>query len=257
MTKPTPTYNTGLILKALAFAAHKHRDQRRKDVEASPYINHPIALADVLCNEGGITDENVLCTALLHDTVEDTKTTPEELTQVFGKAISDLVMELTDDKDLPKTDRKRLQIEHAAHASHQAKLVKLADKICNLRDIAATPPADWDLNRKREYFEWAKKVVDQVRGSNADLERIFDGIYDKGLVEITNHEMIATAVKEYRGKVLETSEIKKIVLAAYPQFNPGSLLPNDHAFGNKSCCSCVGTKRQIFDRVEPRKYRVR
>jgi|SRR5450759_1242579 (p)ppGpp synthase/HD superfamily hydrolase len=87
MNKPSSTYNTGLIFKALAFAAHKHRDQRRKDVKASPYINHPIALADVLCNEGGITDENVLCTALLHDTVEDTETTPEELTQVFGKAM--------------------------------------------------------------------------------------------------------------------------------------------------------------------------
>jgi len=180
MTKPTPAYNTGLILKALAFAAHKHRDQRRKDVEASPYINHPIALADVLCNEGGINDENVLCAALLHDTVEDTKTTPEELTQVFGKTISDLVMELTDDKDLPKAERKRLQIEHATHASHQAKLVKLADKICNLRDIIASPPEGWNLKRKEEYFDWAKKVVDQVRGTNATLEVIFYSIYTKG-----------------------------------------------------------------------------
>jgi len=180
MNTPTPNYNTGLILKALAFAAHKHRDQRRKDVEASPYINHPIALADLLCNEGGITDENVLCAALLHDTVEDTETTPEELTQVFGKTISALVMELTDDKALPKAERKRLQIEHAAHASHQAKLVKLADKISNLRDIVASPPSDWDFQRKQEYFDWAKKVVDQVRGTNADLEGVFDGIYDKG-----------------------------------------------------------------------------
>jgi guanosine-3',5'-bis(diphosphate) 3'-pyrophosphohydrolase len=145
-----------------------------------------IALADVLCNEGGITDENVLCTALLHDTVEDTETTPEELTQIFGKAISDLVMELTDDKELPKAERKRLQIEHAAHASHQAKLVKLADKISNLRDIAATPPADWDMNRKQEYFNWAKKVVDQIRGTNVDLEGIFDSIYKKGLGGISS-----------------------------------------------------------------------
>ena len=145
-----------------------------------------IALADVLCNEGGITDENVLCTALLHDTVEDTETTPEELTQLFGKTISELVMELTDDKTLPKAERKRLQIEHAAHASHQAKLVKLADKISNLRDIAATPPADWDMNRKQEYFNWAKKVVDQIRGTNVDLEGIFDSIYKKGLGGISS-----------------------------------------------------------------------
>src|ERR1035437_10293267 len=118
MNTPSSTYNTGLIFKALAFAAHKHRDQRRKDVKASPYINHPIALADVLCNEGGITDENVLCAALLHDTVEDTKTTPEELTDIFGKVVSGIVMEVTDDKKLAKTKRKQLQIKHAAHASH-------------------------------------------------------------------------------------------------------------------------------------------
>lgn len=173
-------HDTGLIFKALTFAAHKHRDQRRKDVNASPYINHPIALADVLWNEAGITDEDVLCTALLHDTIEDTETTPEELTQLFGKTISDLVMELTDDKDLTKAERKRLQIEHAAHSSHQAKLVKLADKICNLRDIASCPPADWDPNRKQEYFKWAKNVVDQIRGTNALLEKIFDETYAKG-----------------------------------------------------------------------------
>jgi guanosine-3',5'-bis(diphosphate) 3'-pyrophosphohydrolase len=179
MNKTSSTYDIGLILKALAFAAHKHRDQRRKDLEESLYINHPIALADVLCNEGGILDENVLCAALLHDTVEDTETTPDELTEVFGKVISHLVMELTDDKTLPKADRKRLQIEHAAHASHQAKLVKLADKICNLRDIATSPPDGWDLTRKQEYFDWAKKVVDTIRGTNAKLELVlvFDETY--------------------------------------------------------------------------------
>jgi GTP diphosphokinase / guanosine-3',5'-bis(diphosphate) 3'-diphosphatase len=186
MNTPSSSYNTGLIIKALAFAAHKHRDQRRKDVKSSPYINHPIALADVLCNEGGITDENVLCTALLHDTVEDTETTPKELTQVFGKTISGLVMELTDDKTLPKADRKRLQIEHAAHASHHAKLVKLADKISNLQDIVSYPPDGWDIQRKQEYFDGAKAVVDQVRGTNADLEGIFDAIYDKGLGGISS-----------------------------------------------------------------------
>lgn len=180
MTKPSSTYNTGLILKALAFAADKHRDQKRKGVEASPYINHPIAVADVLCNEGGITDENVLCAALLHDTVEDTKTTPEELTQVFGKVISGIVMEVTDNKKIAKAKRKQLQIEHAAHASHQAKLVKLADKISNLRDIITNPPEGWDLKRKEEYFNWASEVIDKVRGTNANLEMIFDSIYMKG-----------------------------------------------------------------------------
>jgi guanosine-3',5'-bis(diphosphate) 3'-pyrophosphohydrolase len=165
---------TRKVFQALAFAAHKHRDQRRKDAGASPYINHPIALADILVNEGGITDHVVLCAAILHDTIEDTETTYEELVVAFGREIADVVAEVTDDKLLNKAERKLLQIEHAAHASPQAKLVKLADKTCNLRDIATTPPADWSDQRRREYFEWAKKVVAGVRGSNLALEAAFD-----------------------------------------------------------------------------------
>jgi guanosine-3',5'-bis(diphosphate) 3'-pyrophosphohydrolase len=165
------------LLRALAFAAHKHRDQRRKDAEASPYINHPIALADVLVNEGGITDIEVLCAALLHDTVEDTDTTTEELERAFGARIAGTVAEVTDDKTLAKAERKRLQVEHAATISREAKLVKLADKICNLRDVAARPPAEWDLARRREYFEWAKSVVDRLRGVNPRLEAAFDAAY--------------------------------------------------------------------------------
>jgi len=166
-----------LLLKALAFAAHKHRDQRRKDAEASPYINHPIELADVLVKEGGITDVEVLCAALLHDTVEDTDTTPEELTDAFGSRIARIVAEVTDDKRLPKDERKRLQIEHAPSLSHEAKLVKLADKLCNLRDVAERPPAKWDLARRREYYDWAKRVVDGMRGTHARLEAAFDAAY--------------------------------------------------------------------------------
>jgi GTP diphosphokinase / guanosine-3',5'-bis(diphosphate) 3'-diphosphatase len=166
-----------LLLKALAFAAHKHRDQRRKDAEASPYINHPIALADVLVNEGGVRDVEVLCAALLHDTVEDTATTPQELEEIFGPRIARIVAEVTDDKTLPKSERKRLQVEHAAALSPEAKLVKLADKICNLRDVAERPPASWDLARRREYFDWAKRVVDGLRGAHAQLEAAFDAAY--------------------------------------------------------------------------------
>ena len=166
-----------LLLKALAFAAHKHRDQRRKDHEASPYINHPIALADVLVNEGGVSDVEVLCAALLHDTVEDTATTPEELVETFGARVARIVAEVTDDKALNKADRKRLQVENAAHLSPEAKLVKLADKICNLRDVAERPPAGWDLARRREYFDWAKRVVDGLRGSHPRLEAAFDVAY--------------------------------------------------------------------------------
>jgi GTP diphosphokinase / guanosine-3',5'-bis(diphosphate) 3'-diphosphatase len=168
-----------LLLKALAFAAHKHRDQRRKDAEASPYINHPIELADVLVNEGGVTDVEVLSAALLHDTVEDTATTHDELVDAFGSRIARIVAEVTDDKRLPKEQRKRLQVEHAPTLSREARLVKLADKLCNLRDVVERPPAKWDLARRREYFDWAKRVVDGMRGTHARLEAAFDAAYAK------------------------------------------------------------------------------
>jgi len=168
------------VVAAIAFAADKHRSQRRKDHEASPYINHPIALANVLANEAGVEDERVLMAAVLHDTIEDTETTEQELLRLFGKEVADIVMEVTDDKALPKAERKRLQVEHAAHISRRAKLVKLADKICNLRDIAKSPPADWSLERKREYFDWAKAVVDGLRGVHPGLEALFDDAYCVG-----------------------------------------------------------------------------
>jgi len=169
-----------LLIAALDFAANKHRNQRRKNADASPYINHPISLANILCNEADVTDMNVICAALLHDTVEDTETTKEELVLEFGQNICDIVMEVTDDKTIQdKYQRKQLQVEHAAHISTSAKLVKLADKISNLRDVANDPPADWGLERRREYFDWAKKVIDQLRGVHPELEALFDQVYSK------------------------------------------------------------------------------
>ncbi len=162
------------LLQAIAFAADKHRDQRRKYANASPYINHPIALANVLANEGGVTEETVLIAAILHDTIEDTETTADELRRHFGDAITAIVLEVSDDKSLPKAERKRLQVEHAAHISREAQLVKLADKICNLRDIATSPPAQWPLERKQAYFDWAEAVVDGLRGVHPALEQAFD-----------------------------------------------------------------------------------
>jgi len=163
-----------LLISVAAFAAEKHRDQRRKGADASPYINHPIGLAYVLAREADIADVPTIAAALLHDTVEDTDTTPEELRELFGDEITAIVLEVTDDKSLSKADRKRLQIEHAAHLSERAKLVKLADKICNLRDIRRTPPADWSLERRREYLHWAIRVVDGLRGTHSGLEALFD-----------------------------------------------------------------------------------
>jgi guanosine-3',5'-bis(diphosphate) 3'-pyrophosphohydrolase len=169
--------STQTLVDALAFAADKHRRQRRKDAEASPYINHPIALARVLSVEAGLADARLLAAAVLHDTLEDTETRYEELRERFGKAVAAAVLEVTDDKTLPKEERKRLQIEHAAHISRRAKLVKLADKICNVRDVAANPPHGWPLERRREYFDWAKQVVDRMRGTHRGLERLFDEAY--------------------------------------------------------------------------------
>ncbi len=168
-----------LLLKALAFAANKHRDQRRKDRAASPYINHPIALANVLVREGGVAEIPVLCAALLHDTIEDTATTRKQLRRAFGARITSIVSEVSDDKRLPKATRKRLQVRHAGSLSREAKLVKLADKICNIRDVARRAPAGWDRKRQREYFDWAKEVIDGLRGVHPKLEKAFDAAYGR------------------------------------------------------------------------------
>jgi guanosine-3',5'-bis(diphosphate) 3'-pyrophosphohydrolase len=165
------------LLVALEFAAHKHRDQRRKDASASPYINHPIALARLLAVEGGVTDVKTLVAAVLHDTIEDTDTTYEELVEHFGRKVADVVAEVTDDKTLPKPRRKALQIEHAPHLSRRAALVKLADKTCNLRDVAHHPPAGWPLARRRQYFDWAKAVVDGLPPVSKKLRRAFDAAH--------------------------------------------------------------------------------
>ena len=165
-----------LLVKAMSFAAHKHKDQRRKDKEASPYINHPIELAEVLVDVGNVSDINTICAALLHDTVEDTETTPEELTETFGVRISKIVMEVTDDRSLNKAARKQAQIDHAMYLSNAAKAVKLADKICNLGDVSASPP-DWPLARRQQYFDWARNVIDGLRGEWSELEAEFDRRY--------------------------------------------------------------------------------
>ncbi|MGP1351919.1 MAG: HD domain-containing protein [Parasphingopyxis sp.] len=164
-----------LLLDAAQYAADRHRDQRRKDAEATPYINHPLDVAALLARHG-IDDTEILAAAILHDTVEDTETSIEELEQRFGGRIAGIVGEVTDDKSLEKAERKRLQVEHAPHKSREAKLVKIADKTSNLHDIAAAPP-DWPVERKRNYFDWGKQVVDGMRGVHAELEAAFDAAY--------------------------------------------------------------------------------
>lgn len=165
------------LLEAAAFAAEKHTNQRRKDAESSPYINHPLALAHLLAATGAVTEVVVLQAALLHDTLEDTETTHAELVERFGGTVAAVVAEVTDDKSLPKARRKELQVEHAPHKSPAAALVKLADKTCNLRDVANRPPADWPLDRRRDYFDWAKRVVDALPPVNQALRAQFDAAY--------------------------------------------------------------------------------
>ncbi|KAM7360283.1 metazoan SpoT homolog-1 isoform 1-T2 [Cochliomyia hominivorax] len=167
------------FMKCLQFAAYKHRDQRRKNVIQTPYINHPINVATILALEGRINDETVLMAALLHDTVEDTDATFEEIENFFGSEICGIVRDVTDDKGLEKHVRKQLQIENAANSSHNAKLVKLADKLDNLRDLEETLPIGWTEQRRDEYFVWAKRVVDNLRGTNKEIENELDKIFKK------------------------------------------------------------------------------
>lgn len=195
MTQPTAPANsptdtpimTAQFLKALTFAANKHRNQRRKDTVQTPYINHPIDVANILLNEAGVTDEAVLIGALLHDTVEDTETTLHEIEQSFGRIVRDIVDAVTDDKSLPKAVRKQQQIDHAPHLSDRAKLVKLADKISNIRDTRLSPPAGWPMSRIDEYLEWGKAVVYPIRNSNAQLVLLFDQAYDEGKAMVRRH----------------------------------------------------------------------
>ena len=162
------------FVRAASFAAKKHRLQKRKGNDAEPYINHPLEVANLLANVGKIEDYDVLTAAVLHDTVEDTNTTSEEITELFGKNVCAMVLEVTDDKSLPNAERKQLQIEHAPNLSPGAKQIKLGDKISNIRDVSDNPPDGWTDKRRLEYIEWGEKVIAGLRGANADLEKLFD-----------------------------------------------------------------------------------
>lgn len=173
-----------LVVDSAHFAAERHIDQRRKDSRAAPYINHPLSLVRLLVVEAGIDDPVILAASHLHDVLEDTVESPKErqeleevLRQRFGPEVLGIVLEMTDDKALPKDVRKRLQVEHAPDASVKARAAKLGDKIVNLRDIANDPPQGWSLQRQQEYFDWAAAVVDGLRGHWPRLEALFDDAF--------------------------------------------------------------------------------
>lgn len=177
--------NLNNLLHAASFAAQKHTHQKRKGEHGEPYINHPLEVANLLSSVGGIEDIDVLMAALLHDTVEDCGVSGNELRLLFGDTVAGYVLEVTDDKDLPKARRKQLQIEHAPHLSPGAKLIKLGDKISNITDVSSNPPADWDVERRREYIEWGIAVVAGLRGVNEPLENYFDSLVSRAKESLT------------------------------------------------------------------------
>ncbi len=166
----------GLVIQAAHFAADKHRDQRRKGVRNTPYINHPLEVAERLNRVGGVEDPAILAAAILHDTIEDTETTKAELERLFGVEIAQLVHELSDEPGLTWQERKRLEIDHAWHLSPTAKLIKLSDKTSNVADTVSNPPGEWTLSRRRDYLEFAQLVADGCRGVNAALDREFEAV---------------------------------------------------------------------------------
>lgn len=184
-----PLNPISVILRSLDFAATRHRSQFRKGEEKTPYINHPIQVANLLINEAGETDPVLLAAAILHDVVEDTVDSVEErdliigeIRSIFGDEILSLTMEVTDDKTLVKEERKRLQVEHAADKSVRAKKLKSADKIMNIRDLINCPPLGWTRNRVLDYLNWCEKVNEGVRGVNGKLDSLFEEVLKQARV---------------------------------------------------------------------------
>ncbi|MBY0550903.1 MAG: HD domain-containing protein [Candidatus Obscuribacterales bacterium] len=169
-----PDLDLVMISAAIQFAADKHRKQRRKDRAQTPYINHPLQVFDLLLRIGGIRDTYILVAAILHDTIEDTDTTADEIRDLFGEIVLGYVLELSDDKTLSQADRKRLQVEHASHKSYGAKLIKTGDKISNTGELDTNPPMGWDIARRLGYIDWAEQVIAGLRGTNSALEAHFD-----------------------------------------------------------------------------------
>jgi (p)ppGpp synthase/HD superfamily hydrolase len=174
------------LAKAYDFAAQYHIDQRRKGAKAEPYTNHLAEVAWLVAEATGGADTNLIIASVLHDTIEDTTAHYEDLVNAFDEDVADLVMEVSDDKRFRKSERKRLQVAHAGELSARARIIKIADKISNIRSIQHSPPA-WPDERKRRYFAWSKAVVDAARGVNEKIEAEFDAEYaralDKGIAD--------------------------------------------------------------------------
>jgi (p)ppGpp synthase/HD superfamily hydrolase len=175
-----------VLMRAIDFAARAHSAQRRKGEATEPYVNHVVEVARLLAEATGGRDTELILGGLLHDTLEDTDTGREEIASEFGDAVARLVEEVTDDKSLEKAVRKRLQVEKTPFKSPRAKMIKIADKTSNLRAMVASPPKGWSLERKREYFDWARSVVAGCRGVSEMLEARFDEAHEQGVRSLSD-----------------------------------------------------------------------
>lgn len=175
------------LLLAVNYAAEKHQNQRRKNSEKTPYINHPLRVAQYIA-EGGENEIEIWIAAILHDTVEDTDATLEEIEKLFSSRISKLVAEVTDNKSLPKVEREKLQVSHAAEISKEAKLIKMADKLHNLTSFLYVPPAGWSAKEIQGYFVWSKAVMDNCKNVNEYLENKLNYLFNEGKFSLNGDE---------------------------------------------------------------------
>ena len=166
------------VLKAADASARWHVHQRRKGAAEEPYVNHLLEVASLVAEATDGKDPELVIAALLHDAIEDQEVPRGIIVEVWGEGNAKLVEEVTDEKALPKEDRKRKQVESASKKSDRAKILKLADKTSNLRAITASPSKEWSVKRRLEYVEWARQVVDGLRGANSWLEAQFDKAAD-------------------------------------------------------------------------------
>jgi guanosine-3',5'-bis(diphosphate) 3'-pyrophosphohydrolase len=167
-------------IDAILFAAESHTGQVRKDGH-TPYVNHPLEVMHLLAHAGEISDEDVLVAAVLHDVIEDTTVTAQEISDRFGERVAKIVIELTDDKSLTKEERKKEQLTGAGQLSPEARLVRISDKICNIYDILYAPPLNWGIERRIDYLKWSKAVIEKIRGTNEALEKRFDELFLEGM----------------------------------------------------------------------------
>ncbi|MCK5823733.1 MAG: HD domain-containing protein [Bacteroidales bacterium] len=172
------------IFMAYNYAAQKHKGQVRKGNDKAPYINHPISVVHTLTSTGNVVDNATIIAGILHDVIEDTNTNPNEIAELFSWEIANIVLEISDKKNISSDKRKAMQIFNASKLTHKAKLIRIADKICNVRDIIDFPPRLWNIQRRINYLLWTKKVLDEIKGTHIDLENLYLEVFNEGMLTL-------------------------------------------------------------------------